>query len=182
MNKNDLRDIAFENANKHGFHDVDYGDKHYLCLVVSELMEAVDADRNGKYADRTILPHFKKQDEYSKENMFNDYFNQYVKDTVGDELADACIRIYDLAGLRRVNLNQTNVTYTNTFSEAKCFTEFIFDICKVLMSPYPLSNVLTNSLRMIEDFCEHINVDLQRHIELKMEYNVHRPVRHGKKY
>lgn len=182
MNKNDLRDSAFDNARKHGFHDEEHSNKHLICLIVSELMEAVEADRNGRYTDKTILPYFKEPEEYSRKGAYEEYFTCYVKDSVGDELADACIRIYDLAGLRSVNLNQTNVIYTNTSSKAKCFTESIFDICKVLMSPYPLSNVLINSLRMIEELCKHINVDLQRHIELKMKYNVLRPTKHGKKY
>lgn len=38
---NKLRDEAYQNAVEHGWHDEDLSDEHFLCLVISELMEAV---------------------------------------------------------------------------------------------------------------------------------------------
>lgn len=54
MNKNNLnalRDRAYKTACEHGFHDTELSNEHLLCLVISELMEAVEADRKGKTAD-----------------------------------------------------------------------------------------------------------------------------------
>lgn len=31
----------------HGWHEENLSDEHFLCLVISELMEAVEADRKG---------------------------------------------------------------------------------------------------------------------------------------
>ena len=45
---NDLRDKAYKNACEHGFHDQELSNEHCLCLIISELMEAVEADRKGK--------------------------------------------------------------------------------------------------------------------------------------
>ena len=45
MNLNELRDKAYRNAVTHGFHDEELSNEHCLCLVISELMEAVKADR-----------------------------------------------------------------------------------------------------------------------------------------
>lgn len=52
INLNALRDRAYKTACEHGFHDKELSNEHLLCLVISELMEAVEADRKGKHADR----------------------------------------------------------------------------------------------------------------------------------
>ena len=48
MNLNELRDRAYKTACDRGFHDEELSNEHCLCLVISELMEAVEADRKGK--------------------------------------------------------------------------------------------------------------------------------------
>lgn len=45
---NTLRDRAYKTACEHGFHEQELSNEHCLCLVISELMEAVEADRNGR--------------------------------------------------------------------------------------------------------------------------------------
>ena len=41
-------------ATAHGFHDEKKSDAHWLCLVISELMEAVEADRKDYRADIVV--------------------------------------------------------------------------------------------------------------------------------
>lgn len=52
---NELRDKAYRNAVVHGWHEESLSNEHFLCLVMSELMEAVNADRKGKRALRKIF-------------------------------------------------------------------------------------------------------------------------------
>lgn len=42
---NALRDRAYKCACEHGFHNTELINEHFLCLVISELMEAVEANR-----------------------------------------------------------------------------------------------------------------------------------------
>lgn len=51
MNLNTLRDEAFKIACEHGFHDTELSNEHYLMLVITELSEAVEADRKDRHAD-----------------------------------------------------------------------------------------------------------------------------------
>lgn len=44
---NTLRDNAHKTAVRHGFWDDEPSDDHFLCLISSELMEAVNADRKS---------------------------------------------------------------------------------------------------------------------------------------
>jgi hypothetical protein len=41
MNLNELRDRAYLCAVSHGWHDENLSNEHFLCLVISELMEAM---------------------------------------------------------------------------------------------------------------------------------------------
>ena len=52
INLNKLRNRVYKTACEHGFHDKELSNEHHLCLIISELMEAVEADRKGKRADR----------------------------------------------------------------------------------------------------------------------------------
>ena len=54
-----------------------------------------------------------------KEKGFEIAYRDFIKDTVEDELADACIRLLDLAGLRNVDLGETNE------DELKCSEGFL---------------------------------------------------------
>ena len=115
MNKslNELRDEAWANAESHGFHEqpANFGER--LMLIVSELADALEADRNGEW--------FNPGPFYGRENMAmldkacmdalyagslsQDGFEQNVSGTVEDEIADALIRILDLAGIYKINLD-----------------------------------------------------------------------------
>lgn len=61
MNLNELRDKAYQCAVSHGWHEKDLSDEHFICLVISELMEAVEADRKGMHADRGNFEYYMKQ-------------------------------------------------------------------------------------------------------------------------
>lgn len=45
---NALRDRAYKCACAHGFHNTELSNGHLLMLVITELSEAVEADRKGK--------------------------------------------------------------------------------------------------------------------------------------
>lgn len=105
MNLNELRDRAYKTACNHGFHDEELSNEHCLCLVISELMEAVEADRNNKYADRKSFKDYYEDEEPHYNADFKYSFEKYIKDCVEDEFADACIRLLDLAGLRNISID-----------------------------------------------------------------------------
>lgn len=186
MNLNKLRDKAYQCAITHGWHEENLSNEHYLCLVISELMKAVEADRKDRCAniskfndkiDFYLHEMNLSGDEFNK--SFIDAFNTFVKDTVEDELADACIRIFDLAGLRNIFLRRS-VGYT--VEEYKTFTENIYKIISELTNPkYAVSSNLNYTLSQIKKLSELLKIDILWHIEQKMKYNELRPYKHGNK-
>ena len=47
MNLNELRDEAYSIAKANGWHEEEHSDEHCLMLVITEIAEAVQADREN---------------------------------------------------------------------------------------------------------------------------------------
>lgn len=195
MNLNKLRDKAYQCAVAHGWHEENLSDEHFLCLVISELMEAVEADRKGNHADtkkfNQELDYYTHEMKLYGENYdeaYRDTFEYYLKDSVEDELADACIRLLDLAGLRNVDLGEVD------FDDLKCsegffdwtFTESMFFlVCNLtntdFIETHSFDSYLRVALMEIIGFCVKKDIDIFWYIEQKMKYNELRPFMHGGK-
>ena len=170
----DLNKISKEiyEANKaKGFHEVKHSEEHMMCLVISELMEAVEADRNGRRAD---MDNFNRQYDYD----WSENYNDYIKGSIDEELADAVIRLLDTAGALGVDANLFN---TNLSVFGNSFTEKIYDIVSgIVMNKANIS--IPYGIGRIEKLCSSLNIDLWQHVELKLKYNSLRPYKHGKQY
>lgn len=181
-------DRAYATACKHGFHDEKRSVMHFLMLVVTEVSEAVEADRKTRHAD---LSRFKREYEkypnlVDEQTRFVTSFEKYVKDTLCDEFADVCIRLYDLCG--ELGTEPSYYDYDAKKDEFsglpyESFSERCFFLCTLLTNTFDdIRDVIGSSLQFVYCMCDDMGVDLERHIELKMRYNESREVRHGKQY
>ena len=188
-NLNELRDKAYQIALDNGWHKENLSDEHFLCLVISELMEAVEADRKEKHAN---MNKFNQKMDYflyelqlygeSYDIAYREMFEDHIKDTVEDELADACIRLLDLAGLRNCELLYMDSLYIGEIS----FTEFSYMLCSFITNPNKsqkdwLKLHISCSLGRIFSLCKQKGIDIFWHIDQKMEYNKLRGYHHGGK-
>lgn len=140
MNLNVLRDKAYQCAIAHGWHDEDLSDEHFLCLIISELMEAVEADRKRKHSDIDNYNRYINgmTIETNTERPFMVAYDMFIKGSVEEELADVCIRILDLAGLRNVDLSSVSLPISNSAEHINCrkaltFTEWCYDVTRVIV-------------------------------------------------
>lgn len=189
---NALRDRAYKCACEHGFHDTWLSNEHSLCLVISELMEAVEADRKGKYF-KGISTFEREFNRYSalvdETKRFECAFEKYVKDTVPDELADAVIRLLDLAGLVDISLvdiyDFTNEPEYKDWDDAlkeMSFTERMFFLTSILTNDGDIAEVIKASIVIIFLNADLLHIDLLWHIDNKIRYNELRENKHGKRY
>lgn len=100
-NLNELAKQINDNAKEKGFYDDNFNFSEKLMLIVSELGEAQEADRKDKRANLGYFLERKKV--LSKESLIR-CFESSVKDTLEDELADAFIRLLDLCGYLKIDI------------------------------------------------------------------------------
>lgn len=191
INLNELRDRAYKTACEHGFHDKELSNEHLLCLVISELMEAVEADRKGKHADRESFKSSYEDEEPHDDVNFKYCFEKYIKDTISDELSDAVIRLLDLAGLRGISLELANGDIDDCIEDLveackdETFTESIYSISTLPVrydGIFDFSITVNDMILSIFGLAKHLDIDLLWHIEQKQKYNELRPMLNGKRY
>lgn len=190
----DLNKLSKEiyEANKlKGWHDQEYSNEHYLCLVISELMEAVEADRKGRiFENQSVTNDFDHFERKVDKIGFVKAFEEDIKDTVSDELADAVIRLLDLAGVRKINIQSSYVFSKHYGIVGYSFTEKMLYAVRIILSDlyekinktFSLYANINEALSLLNFICEEINIDLWQHVELKLQYNKSRPIKHGKRY
>lgn len=176
-----------ERVKAKGFYDRDVSLPEIYGLIISEMCEAMEADRKGRNVENSkyvwVLA-------YKDDESYQCKFNQCIKDTVSDELADVFIRCMDAAG-----------KYSKEDNDIVLFKHCIDERVKILKdSPntfayyvYILSEWFTlnektccQNLMVMMEICVAIaiihNIDLDKAIEAKIRYNETRGYKHGKKY
>lgn len=181
---------AYENAIEKGFHDGRDNIHEKIMLIISEIGEALEADRDGNRADFEDLEVC--QNSIIKSGMTEESsritaFKNTIKDTFEDELADVFIRLADLAGYMKVEADWSLVSVDrfknipeNTGEQLLLLTKTVCGI-KEGLGP-GLKYVFIDAMSFLLLIAKYHNVDIEKHIELKMEYNKSRPALHGKKY
>lgn len=180
---------AHQQAEAKGFWEEPHHEDHYLMLVITELAEAVEADRKGKWAKLT--PEAVKNLRVVSGAAFTQAFLRFVKDRVEDELADAVIRLLDLLGhlLDGRDLPAWHVScFDSVYGEdgiPPMLTDALIPIVATLCDAdanCDTTNGILYAIKSLEQLCDHLGIDLMTHIELKLKYNATRPALHGKKY
>jgi NTP pyrophosphatase (non-canonical NTP hydrolase) len=97
---NELSKEIFENNKAKGFYDSEKNIGEMLCLIHSEVSEALECDRK----DRECTSRMSEINGIVEDEAFKTSFEEKVKDTFEDELADIMIRVMDLAAFRGVDL------------------------------------------------------------------------------
>lgn len=106
---NETSKALHEHYVKQGFYDYEVGIPEKLMLIVSELSEALEADRKGRHAD---IRQYKRVTKQSPQ-----CFKEWIKDTFEDEIADTFIRLMDLCGWLDIDIEshiKTKQEYNET--------------------------------------------------------------------
>jgi len=95
---NNLAKEIHENNVKKGFYENEKNIGEMLCLIHSEVSEALECDRKGKYCNYYPLLEFTHEDEMKAD------FETRIKDTFEDEMADIIIRVLDLCAFKEIDI------------------------------------------------------------------------------
>lgn len=196
--------IAHNTARENGWHDGSFSDEHWVSLIITELSEAVEAERTRKPEPESHLYSYMRETTFLNDFSFKKIFDWRMKDTVTDELADTIIRIFDFVGLRSYSLFLTSpmTTFTTVCLDEqeplKPLTEhvpsIIGDLIDFLRVPFEGANdeeinkyfamkteYLSSALSKVFRLGIERNANFVEHVWLKMQYNTLRGHKHGGK-
>ena len=179
---NILRDNVHANAVEKGFWDTPLSDKHYLMLVITELSEAIEADRKNKRADISRFMYESNLLQPKQISEWQYHFNVTIRKSIEDQLADAFIRTLDLAGAKGTDLVIDPLAIEEMAESCfdETFTETMYSIIDIYIITDNMD--INRLLQAILGLAKYMNIDLFWHIEKKMKYNKLREKMHGKKY
>lgn len=179
-----------------GFWDITPNKGQQLMLVISELAEALEADRKEVVSPTPerlaqIIIELAEMEEQHATSRWQGLFISAIKDTPADELADAYIRLCDYAG--GFGLDASAVVRGRN-SELLGFDKVPEQLnlgeC-LLAATEAVVEINTDGFQaiavgkaqaVIEYVAGLFNIDLATHIDLKLQYNATRPAKHGKAY
>lgn len=167
-----------DNATAHGWHEEKHSPEHYLGLIMTEVAEAVEADRKERRSKAKVC--------YAKGMLFADWYNGNVKNSMEEEFADIVIRLLDMgADLYEIEWgNYDNLIRAFGgvyFKRDASFVENAWIFVRHQLGAVPYD--VLKSIQFIYMWAEHLGIDLDQHIEWKMRYNSLREYKHGgKKY
>lgn len=191
-----LAENAFKTAENHGFYTESTEIETVLMLIITEMAEAVQADRKNR--------HGSIEDYESEIQMGRDIPTAYknaLEGTVESEFADIAIRILSLLGwmnsknpikinsnsvladeyeIGRIQYNKihrSNIAADLYRLNGK-FSSFVDNESSYWFVSKNLQNILMRTFAIAHNH----NIDLMEYIKLKMQYNESRPYLHGCKY
>ena len=185
---NALKERAYKTAVAHGFHEEEKSDAYWLGLVMSEMGEAINADRKGLRAN---VVRFVEDMELG--NPFKESFEAHIKDSVEDELADVVIRLLDFSGMKGYKLSImtepsfASITIVGTFIK-NGLPGTLFHLIGVLsdsLEDNSTEATVRVVINIISDCFEKMtgsDFHLWWFVEQKMRYNETRAMLNGKRY
>lgn len=168
-----------------GFHDRNVPLEEIFGLIISEMCEAMEAERKGRFVEEGVY-----DVALSFDGGFEGVFKQAIKDTVSDELADVFIRCLDATGKYNEDNNDI-VLFKHCIDERvkilnktpNTFAYYVYNLAYWVTSN---EKICCNYFTTIMEICAAIaiihNIDLGKAIEAKIRYNETRGYKHGKKY
>lgn len=184
MDYNKLSKEVHQNAQNKGFWNEKKSSQHCLTLVITELSEAIEADRKNSRSNIKAYKLNKSLVGAFKKSCFNKAsFLKNIKGTVEEELADAMIRLLDLAGYLQIDFTKLpECRYYRVFSRFS-FTENVFALIKGLTKEQiGIEKRIQFGLHYLSTWANELNIDLAFYVNEKMLYNQTREMMHGKKY
>lgn len=170
MSHQQLIERSHKQARDKGFWNTPLTFDMAMALIISEIAEALEAYRKGR-----VNPDW------------ND--TQAVKDSFEVEIADAIIRIYDWAGGNDLSFDRlsdfdTIVAWTNDEGYNlmwlfNCVGETWNSTTDDMQR---MSEGLHYILSDLLSYCKFKNIDIEKYIMWKLDYNLNREYMHGKKF
>jgi NTP pyrophosphatase (non-canonical NTP hydrolase) len=186
-NLNKLSKECHINAVEKGFYENPLPLKTSFFLVISELVECFESYRKNGLKNVLIEYEIERNshEKHLKDFPFQLKFKHFVKDSPGDELADTVIRLLDIAGYLEISFKdiiKVNFPHESFENDLYYIIETIINEFETAKKYNIFDIYILNIIRLVEMVASEYNIDLEKHIELKTQYNSTRERLHGKNF
>lgn len=180
-----------ENAVAHGWWETERSTGEVIALIHSELSEALEEARDNRPMMYVLGPN-------GEEICTPCYFNGRKPEGIAVELADAVIRVLDMAehvwmplqdyGTVRDELDISQDKTKKVFEDFGTVIAFLHTIASDLYGAivkHEVINSISAALAIIayiEEYLVYRGLDLWQVVEIKHNYNKGRPYKHGKAF
>lgn len=175
-----LRDDVYNDAKEMGIHGKDYPDSHWLMPVLADIAAAAKAEEAGERVNQYGYDLFAREDDDNEDFAHN--YSCFIKGTMEDKMASACIRILDFMGLKGYTVAGHMEGYLDfatallgrsaAFGEVLTFGEVMLALAFSLTKSYEGAFAWINStLVTIFAYCVFHGINISKYIELRMAYN-----------
>lgn len=187
LDYNSIGQRAYATAQEKGWYSdggPDFGTR--VALIHSEVSEALEAWRKDKNCttEESILASISTVEH----GLWILFFEDKIKGTVGDELADVVIRCCESLAHFGIDANALNagsfsgeVILQPSFGACLAVLHRKISWCGISNDDSENHKNLKRSICHTEWIANRFNIDLASHIEAKLRYNQTRPHRHGGK-
>lgn len=188
MDYNKIAQEVHEENKIKGFYDIGPNKDMSLLLIVSELMEMVEADRKGRTLSslgQIIATNLYDGDIDDIPSVYKSVFEDDIKDTIEDEAAGVILRILDYAGWQGISLEceRDSIDFHQILESKSLEANDIFDLIKGIEYCRISDESVAYSFHVcLIYFKEALKIDIWKYVELKRKYNKLRPIRNGKRY
>lgn len=178
-----LQQRIWDVATAHGWHEKPISTAQYCGLVMTEMAEAVEADRNSRRSEDAEFKRALTFEDVNKDSYFKACYKDYIKGSIEEEFADVVIRVLDMA--QEVHGDKMRwlgyYPYGQVYQENESFIENAWYFIREVLNWGTMN--ISDCVSFMFDWAQHLGIDLWQHIEWKMKYNELRPYKHGgKKY
>ena len=178
-----LQQRIWDVATAHGWHEQPISTAQYCGLIMTEMAEAVESDRNGRRSEDAEFKIALTFEAVNKDSYFKACYKDYIKGSIEEEFADVVIRVLDMA--QEVHGDKMRwlgyYPYGQVYQENESFIENAWYFIREVLNWGTMN--ISDCVSFMFDWAQHLGIDLWQHIEWKMKYNELRPYKHGgKKY
>ena len=128
----------------------------------------------------------KEAHETAKSKGFYDKCDEYgiIKRNIGEMLMLIVSEVGEALESHRKDMFSNKEIVRCCFEDIKCM-ELSDDACRPSFESCikdTFEDEIADVFIRLFDLCGYLNIDIEKHIKLKMAYNKTRPIKHGKKY
>lgn len=184
-NLNELAQKIHESNKLRGFDVSKDNIGQTLMLIVGEMSEALDAHQCGRFVPENSVECCLTTESIQ---ILTDVFERHIKNTFEDELADIVIRTLDFCAAFGVDVEhaykRTCAFHYDNIGEMLLYCTEAITTYKKSSSTYGTmqSIYIAKPIKVVEKIAKFHDINLEKHIALKMRYNETRPYKHGKLY